>query len=105
MAEPDSPLSAEELLAKLSGKRCRVCGERFDPIYGRIKRESAQPFSARSVRVAAEGLVDDEAGTYFECFECESKIRRRRIWLWSLLAVLVMMAVLARWLLTGESSA
>lgn len=102
MANPDSPISAEEVLAKLRGKRCRVCGERFEPMYGRIKRESAQPFSARSVRVAVEGTVDDEAGTYFECFECESKLRRRRIWIWSILAGLVLLAVIVRWLLTGE---
>ncbi len=102
MTNRDTPVSAEELLAKLNGKRCRVCGERFEPIYGRVKRESAQPFSARSVRLAVEGVVDEEAGTYFECFKCEAKIRRRRIWLWSLLAGLVLFAVLARWLLSGE---
>lgn len=104
MANPGSPVSAEELLARLNGKRCRVCGEQFEPIYGRVKRESPQPFSARSVRVAVEGMVDEEAGTYFECFECEAKIRRRRLWLWSLLAGLVLLAVLARVLLTGELS-
>ena len=50
----------------------------------------------------AEGMVDDGAGTYFECYECEAKIRRRRIWLWSSLASLILLALLARWLLTGE---
>jgi hypothetical protein len=86
------------VLAQLNGKRCRSCRERFDPIYGQVKRETADTvFSPNSVRRNVDALVDGEAGTYFECYECEAKRKRRRYWLYGGLAVLVALAYAAKY--------
>jgi len=47
-------------------------------------------------------LAGDDSRSYFECYECEAKRRRKRLVFYALLAGLVLIALLVRALSSGE---
>jgi hypothetical protein len=70
-------------------------------MYGIINR--AEPdtlFSPRGVRVVTDNAVGLEH-LHFECFECQAKKRRRRVYLYGGLAALVALAIVAREVVVG----
>lgn len=72
-------------------------------MYGSLKRESADSlFSPRSIRVMVDRIAGEDAGTYFECYECESKRRRKRVVFYSVLAAIVAIALLFREVSSGR---
>src|SRR5262245_34709274 len=74
---------------------CRFCGELLAPMYGAVKPyPSGSIFSPATVRKIADGLAGADQATYFECYECESRRRRKKVWFYSGLGALV----LAAWL-------
>jgi len=81
-------------------RQCRHCKQYFGPIYGSLKHE--EPFSTlspRGIRMTVDA-IGERGGVYFECFDCESRRKRRKVFFYSALAVLV----LGTWLF-GELSA
>ena len=47
-------------------------------------------------------LAGDDSRSYFECYECEAKRRRKRLVFYALLAGLVLIALLVRAISSGE---
>lgn len=80
---------------------CRGCRQWLLPMYGSDQKEAPQGMlSPRSVRLA----VEDAAGvdrSFFVCFECQARSRRRRWIVFGGLAALIGLALLARELLGG----
>lgn len=69
-------------------------------MYGSVKHEDGNALLPSSVRRPVDALVDSDARKYFECFGCQAKRTRRRIWLFGGLATLIAAAYAARHILS-----
>jgi hypothetical protein len=79
---------------------CRFCGELLGPVYGAVKLYPAGISGA--ARSIADQLSGDDARTYFECYNCEAKRRKRRIVFYSSLAALILLASLLAAIGSGD---
>jgi hypothetical protein len=78
---------------------CRFCGDLLAPIYGAVKTYPSSGI-AGAARAIADQLADEDNRTYFECYKCEARRRRKRIVLYSALGALILLA----WLLAAIGS-
>jgi hypothetical protein len=80
---------------------CRSCSQWLAPMYGAVRQSRAGTFfSPGSVRL----LVDAAAGrqhTYFECYDCQGKKKRRRLYVYGALSLLIGMAIAVREFVVG----
>lgn len=68
-----------QLLNEPNLRCCRKCRQFLSPPHGALRQESIEGFTPRSIRLLAERVADDESGTYFECYDCEAKRKRRKL--------------------------